>query len=504
MKMMKQTTLFLILLFSISSFANDITIRKGHYTVSYDPLKLPANEPMGLLGTSYLYDFDDSYLGLGIYSAIDGQRGGFFTGGFEAGTRYKLTDKLYLDAGMFVGGGGGGAAPQGGGLMLRPHVGVVLDKDDYKVSVSATKVKFPNGDIESNQLSLGLEIPFETIYKRNTDKKITAENIKQFINLTGKHIGWSDHYFTVTAQRYLIPGGIKNTAGQRNLPDMSLVGFEYGTKLSKNKFYFFETAGAAGGGADGYAQILGGIGYTKSLTQNSGMVFKASIGAAGGGRVDTGGGVIHKQSVGMYYALSNRIALSSEVGHIAAIDGDLRSPTLKFGFSYATKFLSIGKNIRSANGDTKFDENLWNIRLTNQTYLSDKFIRKNQTDDIPIDLIGFKVDRFITDDIYVTGQALGAYKGKSGGYAVGLVGIGQRFVLNNDWSTFVECALGASGGGSVDTGDGAIIQPTVGLEYKIYNDLGFQASIGKIKATSGNLDTAVMEFGLNYKFKTLE
>ncbi len=502
--MIKKIALLLIFLFDISIFASDINLRKGHYSISYDALKLPANESMGLLGTSYLYDFDDSYFGLGIYSAVSGHRGGFFTGGIEAGTRYKLTNTINIDLGMFVGGGGGGSAPQGGGLMLRPHVGLAFDQDNYKVSLSATKVKFPNGNIDSNQLSLGLEIPFETIYKQNTDKKITAEDIKQFINLTGKDIGWSDHYFTVTAQKYLTPSGIKNTAGQNNLQDMSLVGFEYGTKLAGNKFYFFETAGASGGGADGYAQILGGIGYIKALSRNSGMVFKASIGAAGGGRVDTGGGIVHKQSLGVYYALSNRAAISSEVGHIAAIDGEFRSPTVKFGFNWATQFLSIGKNLRSTNGDISFDDNEWNIRLSNQTYLSDKSIRKNQTDDTPVDLIGFKIDRFISEDTYISGQALGAYEGKSGGYAVGLIGIGNRVEINNDWSVFGEFAIGASGGGSIDTGGGAIVQPSVGTEYKIYEDLGFQVSIGKIKALGGNLNTNVFDFGLNYKFKTIE
>ncbi len=501
---MKKTILISIIFLNIQLFANDVVIRKGHYSLSYDALELPANESMGLLGTSYLYDFKNTYFGLGIYSAISGSRGGFFTGGIEAGARYKLTNNLYLDGGMFVGGGGGGAAPQGGGLMLRPHLGVVLDRDTYKASLSATKVKFPNGDIDSDQISLGFEIPFESIYKRNTDTKITADDIRQFINLTGKQLGWSDHYFTVTAQRYMIPGGVKNTAGQSNLPDMSLVGFEYGTRIDKNTFYFFETAGAASGGADGYAQILGGLRYIKPLTTNSGMILKAAIGAAGGGRVDTGGGIIHKESIGAYYALSNRVTLSTEAGYIGAIDGDFEAATLKLGFSYATKFLTTGKKLRSIAGDTRFDTKQWNIRLSNQRYLSDMSIRKNGTDDTPVDLIGFKIDRFISDDIYVSGQALGAYEGKSGGYAVGLVGLGARLQINNDWLVFGEAAIGVAGGGSVDTGGGAITQPSVGLEYKLHEDLGLQASIGKIKATSGNLNTTIIDFGLNYKFQTIE
>jgi len=72
-----------------NSFANDLKVRDGFYRLSYDGLTLPSQEELGLFGTNYLLYFDNSYLGLGVYSAVDGQRGGFFTGGVELGTSVR-------------------------------------------------------------------------------------------------------------------------------------------------------------------------------------------------------------------------------------------------------------------------------------------------------------------------------------------------------------------------------------------------------------------------------
>jgi hypothetical protein len=75
----KVKVLFLSFYFVLgSSVADDLAIRDGFYRLSYDSLSLQDNEELGLFGTNYLLNFDDSYLGLGVYSAVDGERGGFF------------------------------------------------------------------------------------------------------------------------------------------------------------------------------------------------------------------------------------------------------------------------------------------------------------------------------------------------------------------------------------------------------------------------------------------
>ena len=89
--------LLAILLTAMSLIASDLFIQKGHYSITYDSMHLPSNEQLGLLGTNYLYDFGNAYMGLGIYSAVSGHRGGFFTGGVEAGYTYPLSQHISFD-----------------------------------------------------------------------------------------------------------------------------------------------------------------------------------------------------------------------------------------------------------------------------------------------------------------------------------------------------------------------------------------------------------------------
>lgn len=499
---MKRLLIF-ILCTVVSLFSSDLFLQKGYYGVTYDNLKLPNSEKLGLLGTSYIYDFNNLYLGLGIYSAVSGQRGGFFTGGIESGYKVEIIDNFIFDAGLFLGGGGGGSAPQGGGLMLRPHIGITYDISDYQVGIGVSKVKFPNGDIDSNQVYLQLVMPFEVVHKKNTNSPMILDDIKDFMKKSHKNLGWSDTYFALTIQRYMISNGVKNTEGKLVKKDTSLIGFEYGKNFTKNIFAFVETAGAGGGDASGYAEILGGLGYKKSFGYGYGFIAKASLGASGGGQVATGGGLVHKETVGFYATLSKKLLLSTEVGHIDTFDGDFKATTFKVNFNYKLKSLSVGDNLGLINSYESFGQHEWNMQFSNQYYFRDSSIRKNG-DDTALSLIGFKIDRFLNNDFYISGQALGAYSGKSGGYAVGLVGLGKRVAYNNYINFFAQMLIGVAGGGNVASGDGLVFQPMIGAEYKINESFGIQTSFGKIKALNGNLDTMLMDIGFSYKFKTID
>ena len=98
------------------------------------------------------------YGGMTLYGAASGRRGGFFTGGYTLGIESHLTDKLFLDAGGYVGAGGGGAAAQGGGLMIRPHIGL---KYDFSWSLLGLNYlsRFPKRRYFSDAIALSIDIP---------------------------------------------------------------------------------------------------------------------------------------------------------------------------------------------------------------------------------------------------------------------------------------------------------------------------------------------------------
>ena len=486
-----------------NAVADDLKVREGFTRLSYDHLSLPNDEKMGLLGTDYLLKFNDSYIGLGVYSAVDGQRGGFFTGGVELGHQFELGNGFIVDGGMFVGGGGGGAAPQGGGLMLRPHLGLIKDIGDLNFGLGVSKVKFPNGDIDSNQLNLQLDVPFGFVYTDFNNQSSHNNDVLTLDANTDLRVGWKDHYMAPTYQRYILDSGVQDTSGVLMANDMDLVGFEYGTKIDNGYYHYLETAGAGSEGTDGFAELLGGMGYSKALGRNFGLNVKAALGAAGGGGVETGGGLIHKQSVGLYIRPFDEASLTVDIGRVSAFDGGFKASTLKVGLQYPFKLLSAGSGVRKASNYDYTDNGRWAMRSIHQTYLGSDTLRKNSSKD-PVQLFGIKLDRYLDSDTYLTGQALAAYKGEAGGYAVGLIGVGQELDATKDLSLFAELGVGVAGGGGISTGGGAIVQPSIGFDYEFSPGFDLQASIGQMKAISDGGSTNVVEFGFKYKFGTVE
>ena len=110
---------------------------------------------VGLVGTSYLVDVAGNSgisVGPAVYGAISGRHGGFFTLGGEAAWRQRLVGPLGVELGLFAGGGGGGGTQPGTGLMLRPHADVVWDLGPVALGLSLSKVRYSNGQIDSNQI----------------------------------------------------------------------------------------------------------------------------------------------------------------------------------------------------------------------------------------------------------------------------------------------------------------------------------------------------------------
>ena len=97
--------------------------------------------------------------------AIEGDRGGFITLGFDGGYKYQLTSNAFIDLGSYIGAGGGrgGYFLSGGGLMLRPHISF-LWSSSYGLDLGAgiSYVVFPSdGSIESIQPFIQLSLPYE-------------------------------------------------------------------------------------------------------------------------------------------------------------------------------------------------------------------------------------------------------------------------------------------------------------------------------------------------------
>lgn len=465
--------------------------------MSYEVLDISPSETMGLAGAHYLVNvYPDWYAGASGFGALAGERGGFFTGGFTVGTGKRIASKWLLDAGLFIGGGGGGAAPQGGGLMLRPHLGISRNIDGMMLGAGVSRVKFPNGGIDSTQLNLTLGIPFNTYYGRASDAGKTVSSNGLF-GLRLREAEW-----LATAGKYQPASSAKTTSGAAMVNSLERVGFEYRKHLDAHRYFFVETAGAMGGQSDGFAELLAGAGYRiPLLSPRLHLTTSLAAGGAGGGSVDTGGGLVAKARVGVDYALTPALKLGLEGGLIESAGSfNARFYGLSLGYRAGEigdghgRQLWQGENVRLAK---------WRLAGVQHTNLA---AARKTGNDQALSLVGLKIEKFLSDSVYLTGQAYGAYTGNAGGYAVGLIGTGWETPLHKEGRLRfnAELTAGASGGGGVHVGGGVIVQPQVGLTWRLNPQFALRLDAGKVIAPDGKLNSNLVGLGLMYEFSRPE
>lgn len=465
--------------------------------MSYEVLDIGPNETMGLAGVHYLVNVQpDWYVGASGFGALQGERGGFFTGGFTVGTGKRFASKWLLDVGVFAGGGGGGSAPQGGGLMLRPHIGISRDVGSVIVGAGVSHVKFPNGGIDSTQLNLTLGIPFEVYYGRAADAGKTIEARDLF------GLGLHKSEWIATVGEYRPDDDAGTSADAAAMPPLKRVGFEYRRHLDGRRYFFVEAAGATEGQSDGYAELLAGVGYRVPLfSPRVHLVGSLAAGGAGGGQVDTGGGAVAKARVGLDYDFMPALKLGVEAGRLESA-GNFGADF--YGLSLGYRIGEVGAGGGKAWHDGE-GTRLAKWRLAGIQHTDFAAARKTGNER-NLNLVGLKIEKFLTDSFYLTGQAFGAYAGDAGGYAAGLMGAGWEISLRDDGRLRfnAEVAAGAAGGGGIDVGGGAVIQPQLGLSWRLSNQLSTRLEAGRIRAFEGKLDSNVVGVGLSYEFSRPE
>ena len=483
-----------------ASWIDPPTWRNRYLRFSFEEIDMPdAGEQMGLYSMG-AYDKLNPWIygGITLYGAASGRRGGFFTGGYTLGVEHHLTDNFILDAGGYVGAGGGGAAAQGGGLMIRPHIGFKYNFSWSALGLNYAYIEFPNGDISSDTISLSLNIPFSSpnLNWRN-DKLTTAEYFGSDWNNMTRHRS----HLAARIRSYSPANGSKNTSGKSLSDSIGLVGVEYSYFLDENWFTTFETAGAISGNVGGYAELLAGIGYRLPLTKDDRIALlpAITIGGAGGGAVETGGGFVARTNLGLEYLLSPDISLIMESGYLTATDGKFDTPYVGLNLAYVMETFAKDQRGASFTGKELIKTNKWRFRPAHQWYF-DAQRKGGYSRDMK--LLGGKIDWMGGDWWYLTGQGLSAYEGGAGGYSEGHWGAGVISPSWKNWLLYGEMLIGAGGGGGVDSGSALMYKPSIGLEYNLNENFSFQTGIGKVISKEGNLDANSLEVSLVWRFGT--
>ena len=476
------------------------TWRNRTLRFSFERIDMPdAGEQMGLY-TIGAYDQLNPWLygGITLYGAATGRRGGFFTGGYTLGLERQLFDKLILDGGVYFGAGGGGAAAQGGGLMIRPHVGLKYNIGWSELGLNYAYIDFPNGDISSDSIAISLDIPFSSLTLNWEDDELTAAD---YFGVDWSNMSRHRSHLAARVRTYSPTTGSRTTSGGSLNNSLGLVGVDYSYFLDENWFTTFETAGAVSGEVGGYAELLAGIGYRLPITKDDRLALlpALTIGGAGGGQVETGGGFVARANLGLEYLLSPDLSVIIDGGYLTAPDGNFDAPYFGFNLAYVIETFAKDQKGAPLRQTELIKTNKWRFRPAHQWYLDAQRKGGSSSD---MNLLGGKIDWIGGDWWYLTGQALSAYEGGAGGYSEGHWGVGIFSPIWKSWQLYSEMLIGAGGGGGVDSGSALLYKPSLGLEYNLNKDFSLQAGLGKVISKEGNLNANTLELNLLWRFGT--
>jgi len=450
----------------------------------FERIQLPNNEMMGMIGGSYLLQAMPSlYVGPAAYGAVSGQRGGFFTGGGEVALRRPLVSRLEIEAGFYAGGGGGGAASVGGGLMLRPHIDLLWKFNQVSAGISVSQVRFPNGHIKSNQLGLSVAMDSDFMYSSPL-----AQGSTVFTSARG---GIGFDRIAAIAGNYKPAAGIKDLNGNLYAGSLGYAGFRADQFISDSLYWGIESGAAVKGGADGYAEVLGLLGAEYPVMNEKFKIgSRVALGMGGGGRIPVGGGALAKAGVYARTQLTNNVFLAIEGGVVHGLNGDFKS-------NYANVQLGLDLDARSEKDVPRSVRGMeWSA--SGLQYRKAARYGGNKSN---LEMMGFKIDRYISPNAYISAQAHSAFAGNAGGFSVGLIGLGARTGLSPA-GLFVgsEVLVGAAGGGGVDSKGGATAQAMVYGGIDLYSKSRLKLGVGRVRSAKGALDSNVVDLTLSFPF----
>jgi hypothetical protein len=407
--------------------------------LSFERVRLPQGERMGLVGGSLLFDVGGDWgLGPAVYGAATGRRGGLFVGGIELQHRWGLGQGLSLATGLYAGGGGGAGAPVGSGLMLRPAVTLLKDLGPtFQLGLSWSSVRFPSGDIRSNQIGLALGWRQEFVHLSGAGR-VPYEAVSMSGGLGfDRMVATFSTYKLKDASRGRI--GLVGARAERR---SGIDGFAWG----------MEAAAAAKGDAAGYMELLGNavlsIAPLGSVLPSWRVGARLGAGVGGGGNVPTGGGLIAKAAGTMEWSPAAGWVVGADYGLVRARSGLLaREAQVWLGL-----YLEPGIDGRPA-APAQVVRTEWVGAWQHHARVARADGSRRS-----LDTIGLKLNRYIGDHLYLTGQAHSAFAGGAGAYSVGLIGLGISAAPATSVRVGAEALVGAAGGGRVTTAGGAITQ----------------------------------------------
>lgn len=295
-------------------------------TDSYQGNK-PINHTLYIIGFEYQrYITKNTFIYAHTDTMYKGLVAGFMDLFFGIGKNFIETKSVNL-FGKFGIGGAGGRIYQEGGLTMYPSAGADFKITDtfgaslhggYHRAIGGTFEAYTAGlSLKYYGLSGGTTHPF-------TGEKVTALKT-QGIQVSAQN----QTYFKVA--KFGIPAS-----------DLQLIALKINYDINHHLYLTGEASFAYLGKSGGYAHGLFGPGIKSNpfFKDKFSIFAEANFGVSGGGRVDSGEGVLIRPSAGINYHFNDDFSLHVSGGQMVSPFGNVNSTNFNIGLSYGISILN--------------------------------------------------------------------------------------------------------------------------------------------------------------------
>jgi hypothetical protein len=279
------------------------------------------------------------YVPVSAYGAVDGGVDGFRMVGAGIGVSLPVLGSwLSVEAEASALTGGGGDVDTGGSLGYQALAGLRLRVlKDLAVEVSAGRLDFPGGDLEADAWQAALswslrpvELAFD--YPRGN---LAREG------LPGGRARVGTTRVEVLSKLYSPRRSALRKDGKKLESTLALAGIGVEQPLNEHLSVYARAFGAVDGGIGGYSEGLLGVRVELSPFDEHWFGITGAAGAAGGGNLDVGDGLLLTWAGSWRHRLTDALTLGAEWGRAEARDSTFDAEAITIG---------LGLDVRRAFG----------------------------------------------------------------------------------------------------------------------------------------------------------
>ncbi|MEO9571612.1 MAG: hypothetical protein ABJH82_08345 [Polaribacter sp.] len=305
---------------------------------STTPQYKPIEHTLSVLGFEYQKYINSNTF---IYAHVDAMYGGLTAGFmdvfFGAGKNLNLTKRINLFGKFGIGAAGGRIYPEGG-LTMYPSVGADIKiTDKFGLSAHTGLHKSIGGIASFEAYTAGFSLKYYGL-SGGTKHPFTDDKLSE-IKTQGIQISAQNQTY-LKVKRF----GLEKTPDKIYM-NLQLIALKVNYDIN-NRFYIAgEASFAYEGESGGYAHGIFGLGIKSNKFANNkfSLFAEAAAGVAGGGRVDSGEGVLIRPTAGINYFVNNDFSFHVSGGQMWSPFGNVNSTNINIGLSYGLSILNTKK-----------------------------------------------------------------------------------------------------------------------------------------------------------------